>query len=385
MDRVGVRGLARRGWERVRRGIHVWVSLPEQDQRVLDGNPLAFSGWAFSDHAPIASVRVAWDHGPGVTARHGLARHDIGHHFPRNPWAAKSGFSGMLPAAERAASTGSVVITVTDERGNVGEVRRKVNLIEPGSPSQSTGLPPWTMLFLHLPKTGGTSIRHMLEAAYPSDLRAFIYASAGIPTNEFASLPADVRAHFRLVFGHYSYGLHESVPGPWRYVTIVREPVARFVSDYQRALRFPRNERDLRIQAEKLTLEQALDERLVLDNQITRRIAGAHGVPFGSQDTQLLDTAREHLDRDFAAVLMLERMAASVAMLEEVMGRKLPTVGHDNRGRGSHPDALEGALRDRIAETNRLDVALYDYIASRPEWTSADSVETAAAKAAPGA
>ena len=70
-------------------------------------------------------------------------------------------------------------------------------------------------------------MRLALEDAYARDERVYINNERpGIPEADFWARPAAERTP-ALVFGHFSYRLHEAVPLPSRYVTMLREPVER--------------------------------------------------------------------------------------------------------------------------------------------------------------
>ena len=93
-----------------------------------------------------------------------------------------------------------------------------------------------TLLFMHIAKTGGTSVRRSLANAYDKRERAFVYdpgdLRGAVSRDQFPELPAEVRARLRLVIGHFPFGLHAYIDRPFRYVTVVRDPVDRVVSLY---------------------------------------------------------------------------------------------------------------------------------------------------------
>ncbi len=86
------------------------------------------------------------------------------------------------------------------------------------------------MVFVHLPRTGGTTIERVLDRKYRS--RVLHVETLREPLASVGDLPFDERAAARVVAGHVHYGVHEHIPHECVYVTMLREPVSRVVSMY---------------------------------------------------------------------------------------------------------------------------------------------------------
>src|SRR6187401_2983616 len=150
---------------------------------------------------------------------------------------------------------------------------------------------PQVLLFQHIPKTAGTSLRHALEVLYPAPERMYLYdrhdLDRAVDPHRFAELPLEERAALRLVMGHFAFGIHDAVPGSSRYVTMLRHPVDRVASLYFhfKLLAEPRpgsrgaQERET-IQREDLSLEDWVfgGKQLQADNGMVRMIAGRRGI-----------------------------------------------------------------------------------------------------------
>jgi hypothetical protein len=119
------------------------------------------------------------------------------------------------------------------------------------------------LCFLHLPRTGGTTINRMLKYAFGD--RAFFHADlvaeyggeAGLAT----ALINDNRIYSRamLVTGHYgvAHPLVEQSPRPVAIAAIIRQPLERIVSLYDYIRGTPDHPEHAALSA--LTLNQALD------------------------------------------------------------------------------------------------------------------------------
>jgi hypothetical protein len=257
-----------------------------------------------------------------------------------------------------------------------------------GPPVDLTRTGGGALLYLHIPKAAGTSVRKALGRAYDRRERAYVYNSrsvwGAVTAARLADLPEEQRRRLRLVFGHFHYGIHEVIPRPAAYVAVLRHPLERVISLYHHRRRDSRKHRLLdprRFRAGRpaqlerelfrrygATIEEWVFERraLEVDNGMVRLIAARPRVPFGQCPDDLLAEALEHVDRHFAALLVQEDMAASVGVLERLVGRPLSRLGQDNVNRARPPIAdVDPNVRDRIAELNRLDTRLYEIALER--------------------
>ncbi|HEY2481347.1 MAG TPA: hypothetical protein VGI30_04000 [Caulobacteraceae bacterium] len=84
-----------------------------------------------------------------------------------------------------------------------------------------------TIVFLHVPKTAGTSLANMLAAHFAPER---IYLPE--PYGELSSRSADELAAFDFIYGHFDWSQLEAIPGPKKIVSLLREPVSRALSLY---------------------------------------------------------------------------------------------------------------------------------------------------------
>lgn len=241
-----------------------------------------------------------------------------------------------------------------------------------------------TLLFMHVAKTGGTSVRTALAEAYDEGERAFVYdpgdLSGALRHDEIADLPEAQRQDLRLVIGHFRYGLHRAVGRPCRYVAIIRDPVERVVSLYYHylhlrgawlsRLRVPGVRRDGASREEqhymrrnKLSLEEWVfdQRRLTVDNGMTRAIAARGQVKWGSCPDDLLDQALANVQRDFVILLPTPELDHAAPVLTAITGRDIEPVPRRNANTKRPPkEELDPRVAERIRELNRLDQKLYE-------------------------
>ena len=167
------------------------------------------------------------------------------------------------------------------------------------------------------------------------------------------------------IYGHLSFGVHETLGIPPRYAAIVRDPVDRVISFFRHIARDPASEFYGPI-AEGVTLRELLDSEQChqLYNSMVRVMSGHSDVSTVS-DRRVLDRAISNMDRHFVAVGVTERMDESVAMIGKALGwQHLPMIPRDNVTPTSDrfdldldADTLAAILR-----FNTLDLELYEVV-----------------------
>jgi hypothetical protein len=220
---------------------------------------------------------------------------------------------------------------------------------------RASGAP--TILFLHIGKCGGTSLREAVREALPSDRRAFIYDPADNPgALTVADLEALSDAHkrqLRIVMGHFAYGLDETLPQPSKYVTMVRNPVDRVASMWA----FFGRHYPVATGGLSLVEWATHSGHLQTDNEMVRLISGRDPA-YGEVGHEDLGIALHNLESAFGDVLVFERYGSSIERLERLLRVRLPHVERLNAA----PQRTNISPEDRalIADANRYDMALYE-------------------------
>jgi len=227
-----------------------------------------------------------------------------------------------------------------------------------------------------MPKTGGLTLRHFLLRRYGT--RAFdhhddrlippeILGSMFAPDlgendrflRSFASLPTEWQAAVMVFTGHFTYGIHDRLPGPNTYVTLVRDPIDRTLSQF--AMR-------RRNRAPDLTLREFLTHRHTVGDQQTRRLAGGEWARGGADTTGMLEAAKQHLVDDFAVVGLKERWDETMLVLADTFGWERPYYHRYNeRPDGRSQLDVPADLVDRLREMHQNDEELYRFAKARFE------------------
>ncbi len=222
-----------------------------------------------------------------------------------------------------------------------------------------------TLLFLHIPKAAGTTLSRVAERHTPAARQYRLGGNAQAAIEHFNRLPEAQRARYRLISGHFPYGVHQRVPGPCAYFTVLRDPVDRVASFYYFVREEPRhylNEHMTPAQAASLGEFARTTSCPIVDNGQTRQLAGDWGrIPFGQCDRALLETAKRNLE-SVAVVGLTNRFRATLMLL----GQRFdwPHLGYrkanETQARPA-TEVLDGTTRSALESLNALDQELYAF------------------------
>lgn len=158
-----------------------------------------------------------------------------------------------------------------------------------------------SLIFVHIPKTAGTTLSTIIARQYrPNDIFVF-KSSVPLPQaiDEFWKMPESQKTKFKVIKGHFYYGLHDLLPQKCSYITMLREPVDRLISYYY----FIRNWRDHHLH------QKAMSMSLVdftcysniskwFDNGQTRFISGQNP-DYRQVSSEILKQANKNIENYF--------------------------------------------------------------------------------------
>jgi len=223
-------------------------------------------------------------------------------------------------------------------------------------------VPPFTLVFIHIPKTGGMSLRKVLLRELGGGEHFWIVDPVK-DTTWLRTIPHDDRERMALVEGHMYYGVHELLPRPCVYMTMLRNPLERVLSYYSHIRE--RTDHHLHEAARGLSLAECIRRGLTveLDNFMVRAMTSLAntGVPFGGVTREMLTEAKTHLD-GIAFLGLSERFDESLARFREMLGWRGEDVPRVNvtksRLRAEELSESDLAL---VREANAFDHELYDH------------------------
>jgi sulfotransferase famil protein len=197
-------------------------------------------------------------------------------------------------------------------------------------PSRTSGAivgPDDVLFFLHIPKTGGTSLTKLLARHYPPD-EVLPVPDRSDRRRMLRELPPERLAKIRLVAGHFWFGpndrgVHDLLCADPVTITMLRDPIARTISTYRHVVGRPGHPLHGEVPGDSL-LSFLRDPRAQghLRNIQARWLVGqpAHDRS-DMPDDELLGRARQRLE-ELAFTGIFERFEESVSLLSWLMGWK---------------------------------------------------------------
>jgi hypothetical protein len=217
------------------------------------------------------------------------------------------------------------------------------------------------LIFLHLPKTAGSTLAYILERQYGSGGVLALYDS--FFGEELVTVPQSQLERTKVITGHFYFGAHTFISKPSTYITFLREPVDRVISHYYYVRRDPTHY--LYPLAREMSLREYVESCGLCEpnNDQTRLLAGKDlATKDGACSTDMLPVAKKNLQEHFAVVGISEAFDQSLLLMKQVFGWRHPYYSRQNvsRHRIKNEDIPPKTIRT-IHSYNELDCELYGY------------------------
>lgn len=233
------------------------------------------------------------------------------------------------------------------------------------------------IVFLHIPKTAGTTFRQVIRRNYTPTERFGLDNEQKIQTDiKLNNLTAEKRKNIKFLGGHINFGIHQSFNSEeeFKYITFLRDPVQREISYYYHVLRMNQHPYHQEVVTKRMSLEDYLTSHMhkMLINAQTKQIAGIQGglqskaLPFDKTDS-LLEVAKNNLEKYFIFSGITEHFDEGLILLHKILHWKFPlyykplNTAPDNLRYKDIPQKAEQI----IADQSKLDMLLYSYVKGR--------------------
>jgi len=225
------------------------------------------------------------------------------------------------------------------------------------------------LIFYHLPRTAGSAL--IYDVLFPNfswwrrchvnyDDKMSIQHRGRDPR----AWPAWRRKRIQLVAGHMPFGFTQHFPGVSEYLTFVRDPISRAVSDYHFCRKNPAN--PAFAAANRLSLKEFVEaDHSYLRNGQTRWLSNAaYGTRFAS-DEAMLDEAMKNLGQ-ISFVGITEQFDISVRRLCDRYGLLTHSaLGPNKNAFTPHNNRLSDEDLNVLQRHNRLDRVIYEHCVQR--------------------
>ncbi len=224
------------------------------------------------------------------------------------------------------------------------------------------------LIFLHLPKTAGVTLNTIIERHFPSD--AVYRINIGNETfGAFFKLTEHERGNIGYLTGHAPFGLHRWLPRPATYITLLRDPVERVLSEYFFIRLYPEHPLHHQFHSENVSLDDYVEAHEF--NLMTRWLcgffdgdktwAGVHDMPPEAYEAAS-QTARHNLTTHFSLVGLTEHFDQFMLLIRRLFGWQDIFYVKQNVT-ASRPSIAELPPQTiaRIQELNKFDIELYEF------------------------
>lgn len=227
------------------------------------------------------------------------------------------------------------------------------------------------MIFLHIVKTAGTTLRSLLLPKFPGLANYYLNTALNPQCiEEFKQLSRIRKDSLGYVHAHMvPFGIHKYLSQA-TYITILRNPVDRVISEYYFICRNPDHPahsvvKELRF-ADYVTSSVLTAQ---VQNTQTRIISGIGGTyqilgyekPLTSLD---LKRAKANIKKHYLLVGLFERFDETMVLLKRALGWRMRDIFYRRQNVGNNRPAVDkvaGHIINDIERYNQLDFELYEY------------------------
>lgn len=219
------------------------------------------------------------------------------------------------------------------------------------------------IIFLHIPRTGGTTFRDILDRLYHSnnvvEIKNFIDSE-----KIMKSIPKNEQSKIQLIKGHLNFGIHQWIKGPYKYITFLRHPLNRIISTFKYVKNNIKHPDHKSIQS--MSMIEYFDSRknILIDNGITRLLLGNNydfNIPFGNIKEKHYKMALDNLKNNFLVAGITERFNESILILANELNWKSPYYSIANKSKNTN-ELIKTNIDDQIIKYYSYDLKLYNYV-----------------------
>ena len=226
------------------------------------------------------------------------------------------------------------------------------------------------LIFIHIPKTGGSTLHQIIGRQYNS--RSILNVKNSREADQFKALPLKEKHKTKVLKGHMAFGYHKafSTPDTVGYITMLRHPIDRVISNYYFILNRKNHHTHTKLIANNYSLKDYVTSGVIAnaENAQVRLLSNNIYAPHGECTPKMLGQAKENLDRYFSVVGINSMFDASVLLMKNELNWQIPLYTRENVAKQKilRSDIDEETLQV-IKKYNALDIELFEWATLRLE------------------
>ncbi len=219
-------------------------------------------------------------------------------------------------------------------------------------------------IHLHIPKTGGTTLRDIIQRQYRAK-KILMIPKLEESENILKEVSTSQINQLKLIQGHLKYGIHNHFHRRVKYFAIIRDPINRVLSTYYYVLSQKNNPQNLSTSNNQMTIYDFVQSGVnpFLINGQTKLISGKTGNIDNPiiESEELFSLAKENIENDFLFLGITEMFDETILILKNMLGWHMPYYSIANRTKKKpNYDAVNPTIISFIKEHNQLDIKLYN-------------------------
>ena len=219
-------------------------------------------------------------------------------------------------------------------------------------------------IHLHIPKTGGTTLRDIIQRQYQSE-KILMIPKLEESENILKEVSTSQINQLKLIQGHLKYGIHNHFHRSVKYFAIIRDPINRVLSTYYYVLSQKNNPQNLSTSNNQMTIYDYVQSGVnpFLINGQTQLISGKTGNIDNPiiKSEELFSLAKENIANDFLFLGITEMFDETILILKNMLGWHMPYYSIANRTKNKpNYDAVDPTVISFLKEHNQLDIKLYN-------------------------
>lgn len=220
------------------------------------------------------------------------------------------------------------------------------------------------LIFIHIPKTGGSTLQGIINRQYKAT--EIINVKNSRVADEFMKLPSSTKEKATVLKGHMAFGYHEAFVNPNQvsYITMLREPISRIISNYYFILKQKNHHTHKALIENNYSLKDYVSSGVIAntENAQVRLLSNNIYAPHGTCTPDMLAQAKENLAQKFSVIGINEYFDESILLMQRNLNWKSPFYSRANiTGHGVKANDLDAETLKIITDYNALDIELYNW------------------------